>query len=726
MTRQKSIESAFAAVNARNASKDASATPSLTTATSSMETSSEPVDGSERIESHALGNGPLRGSVDSDEEFGRPDLHSSKRRRLRADRQNSVDHTKTLLVGSEDGSREQLLQQSVQALDEDWDIGAMPGDNIKIPGEDDGGVKKRRSPRVNLLEQATTVAEKTTSGLGKRGREAMESGIEKIQGLKGSRKRPNKRPRDGEEASSLEEPKKRARFSSTSYKEPLGTTPKSILSGSKKRAKHWVSQGLYVGQSSDFDPRLTETKNKLKKAPTKLSTNKKPAVMPMPIFAGERTLAFGRDFKLPFDVFSPLPPGQPKPDEWKKTHKNVFIGDAADLWKKAKPMEHSLCVCKKEDGCGEHCFNRFMLYECDDNNCNIGTENCTNRAFADLKARCKQGGKYNIGVEVMKTADRGYGVRANRTFEPNQIIIEYTGEIITQDECDHRMNTRYKDAECYYLMDFDQSMVLDATRGSIARFVNHSCAPNCRMVKWTVSGKPRMALFAGDDGIMTGEELTYDYNFDPFSAKNVQECRCGVETCRGVLGPKPKEIKEALKPITSSKKRNIQQVVEGAVETITKRRKLAVPASVRTAFESAKTKTSRKLSQARILKPASTPKESLATKASERVSIKRKSTIGLPRVEQNAPPTKSKARRRSTGNILPRGWKGWALVETPPDTPAEEKPPAEVGGSKWESLETNPANEENVVRTVRRSNRGTTGKSIRVITLGGDELKDWR
>jgi len=34
------------------------------------------------------------------------------------------------------------------------------------------------------------------------------------------------------------------------------------------------------------------------------------------------------------------------------------------------------------------------------------------------------------------------------------------------------------------------------------------------MVKWIVAGKPRMALFAGDDGIMTGEELTYDYNFE--------------------------------------------------------------------------------------------------------------------------------------------------------------------------------------------------------------------
>ena len=88
-----------------------------------------------------------------------------------------------------------------------------------------------------------------------------------------------------------------------------------------------------------------------------------------------------------------------------------------------------------------------MFYECDDSNCDIGADHCTNRAFAGLKERTKAGGKYNIGVEVIKTVDRGHGVRSNRTFEPSQIIVEYTGEIITRDECDDRMNKRYKNAE---------------------------------------------------------------------------------------------------------------------------------------------------------------------------------------------------------------------------------------------------------------------------------------
>lgn len=111
-------------------------------------------------------------------------------------------------------------------------------------------------------------------------------------------------------------------------------------------------------------------------------------------------------------------------------------------------------------------------------------------------------------------------------------------------------------------MSFDQNMIIDATTGSIARFVNHSCNPNCRMIKWIVSGQPRMALFAGDRPIMTGEELTYDYNFDPFSAKNVQSCLCGEPNCRGVLGPKPREVKAPKTDLRAAVKATVKATVK--------------------------------------------------------------------------------------------------------------------------------------------------------------------
>jgi histone-lysine N-methyltransferase ASH1L len=135
-------------------------------------------------------------------------------------------------------------------------------------------------------------------------------------------------------------------------------------------------------------------------------------------------------------------------------------------------------------------------------------------------------------------------------------------------------------------MAFDQNMIIDATRGSIARFVNHSCAPNCRMEKWTVDGKPRMALFAGENGIMTGEELTYDYNFDPYSQKNVQECRCGAKNCRGYLGPKTKEPKkqgseekeDEKRPESrlAGAKRKIAEVLDESTSRLNKKKKVSI------------------------------------------------------------------------------------------------------------------------------------------------------
>ncbi|KAI6777985.1 [histone H3]-lysine4 N-trimethyltransferase ASH1L [Emericellopsis cladophorae] len=327
--------------------------------------------------------------------------------------------------------------------------------------------------------------------------------------------------------------------------EELKVEEEPVTQGKKRRVKKYLDKGLYAGQDAPKDPLKGLTpgeKKQLDDLPELRPGGVVNKVMPLPMFTGLRTLIAGRDFKLPFNICNPLPPGQPKPDEWRKMTKNRFIGESKDIWRKSDHFHdyQSKCVCKAtdDDPCGESCQNRIMLYECDETNCNVGPELCRNRAFRDLTKRRNKGGKYRVGVEVVKTSDRGYGVRANRGFAPGQIIMEYAGEIITEEECDRRMNEVYKDNECYYLMSFDQNMIIDATSGSIARFVNHSCNPNCRMIKWIVSGQPRMALFAGDNPIYTGDELTYDYNFDPFSAKNVQLCLCGEEKCRGVLGPK--------------------------------------------------------------------------------------------------------------------------------------------------------------------------------------------
>ncbi|KAK8204741.1 hypothetical protein IWZ01DRAFT_75361 [Phyllosticta capitalensis] len=229
-------------------------------------------------------------------------------------------------------------------------------------------------------------------------------------------------------------------------------------------------------------------------------------------------------FQLPFEVFSPLPK-EVKVKDWRDLKRNEYKGEdaqetrarAKEQSKKARQMEASKCACTGK--CDrDNCFNAVLFFECDDNSCNVG-RNCGNRQFSDLRKRQVEdkGGifinKYNIGVEVMETPNRGHGVRAMRTFNKDQIVMEYIGEIITQQESDRRVREVYKDHKCFYLMNFYDKLIIDGFRGNIARFVNHSCNPNCRMERWTVNGEVRMALFA-DRFIMTGEELTWHYNFE--------------------------------------------------------------------------------------------------------------------------------------------------------------------------------------------------------------------
>lgn len=123
---------------------------------------------------------------------------------------------------------------------------------------------------------------------------------------------------------------------------------------------------------------------------------------------------------------------------------DIFIDETAKIWKNSKAHECSPCMCTIDSGCGHSCQNRSTLYECNDNNCRLGAEHCRNRSFEELRRRTKGGNKYDIGVDVFKTENKGYGVRSNRTFEPGQIIVEYAGEVITQEECEKRMRSIYK------------------------------------------------------------------------------------------------------------------------------------------------------------------------------------------------------------------------------------------------------------------------------------------
>jgi hypothetical protein len=127
--------------------------------------------------------------------------------------------------------------------------------------------------------------------------------------------------------------------------------------------------------------------------------------------------------------------------------------------------------------------------------------------------------------------------------------MEYCGEVVSDKVAQSRVQV-YEEVGLKekYIISLHGSEFIDATRkGSLARYINHSCDPNCVTRKWTVLGEVRIGIFAIKD-ISAETEVTYDYNFQWYGGSKIQ-CRCGAESCVGFLGAKSRGFQVALLPI---------------------------------------------------------------------------------------------------------------------------------------------------------------------------------
>lgn len=265
----------------------------------------------------------LRGSQPSFGSYNESVLSGTARKaaRRKGVTADSRDVSGETLVDERSDVHTQSLHRDLQLFSPDWALDALPGEALRKSLEEEKRTLRRKSARISMIERATGVVRSTGSILGKRGRETIGAGIEKMQAIVGERK--DKAISEQLENEYVDAPlKKRTKTSNeTGLRIPSPTKSERRLAR-QPIVKHWLGQGLYVGQDRDFDPRLTETKNKLKRLSKQQPDAHGRRFFPLPMFAGQRTLELGRNFKLPFDIFSPLPPGQPRPEEWKKTHKS--------------------------------------------------------------------------------------------------------------------------------------------------------------------------------------------------------------------------------------------------------------------------------------------------------------------------------------------------------------------------------------------------------------------
>ncbi|KAG0645391.1 SET domain-containing 1 [Hyphodiscus hymeniophilus] len=140
-------------------------------------------------------------------------------------------------------------------------------------------------------------------------------------------------------------------------------------------------------------------------------------------------------------------------------------------------------------------------------------------------------------VKFARSAIHNWGLYAMENIPMNDMIIEYVGEKVRQQVADLR-ELRYliSGIGSSYLFRIDENTVVDATKkGGIARFINHSCMPNCTAKIITVEKSKRIVIYALRD-IAQNEELTYDYKFErEIGSTDRIPCLCGTAACKGFL-----------------------------------------------------------------------------------------------------------------------------------------------------------------------------------------------
>ncbi|XP_039963004.1 probable histone-lysine N-methyltransferase Mes-4 [Bactrocera tryoni] len=196
------------------------------------------------------------------------------------------------------------------------------------------------------------------------------------------------------------------------------------------------------------------------------------------------------------------------------------------------------CECRSydENPCGpnSNCLNRVLYHECNPKLCPAG-ERCQNQMFES---------RLSPRLDVVYLKERGFGLVCREPINAGDFIIEYVGEIIDDNEFKQRISQKSLDRdENFYFLSVEKDYIIDAgPKGNLARFMNHSCDPNCETQKWSVNGLNRIGLFAIKD-IPADTELTFNYHWDDLLGNQKKLCLCGALKCVGEIGGKNREEK---------------------------------------------------------------------------------------------------------------------------------------------------------------------------------------
>ena len=146
-------------------------------------------------------------------------------------------------------------------------------------------------------------------------------------------------------------------------------------------------------------------------------------------------------------------------------------------------------------------------------------------------------------IVVRRSPIHGRGVFANVDLPAHVRVLEYRGERIDSAEAFRRYGDNSGLGETYLFAVNAHWLIDGNVGGSSARFVNHSCAPNCEALVWVdIDGDERRDRVYIETlrRIRKGEELVFDYALELSHEVSRAErerwrCRCGARRCRGSM-----------------------------------------------------------------------------------------------------------------------------------------------------------------------------------------------
>nr|XP_005162602.1 histone-lysine N-methyltransferase 2C isoform X1 [Danio rerio] len=140
--------------------------------------------------------------------------------------------------------------------------------------------------------------------------------------------------------------------------------------------------------------------------------------------------------------------------------------------------------------------------------------------------------EWKSNVYLARSRIQGLGLYAARDIEKYTMVIEYIGTIIRSEVANRKEKMYEAQNRGVYMFRIDSEHVIDATiTGGPARYINHSCAPNC-ITEVVALERGHKIIISSNRRIQRGEELCYDYKFDLEDDQHKIPCHCGAVNCR--------------------------------------------------------------------------------------------------------------------------------------------------------------------------------------------------